>query len=140
VKNAVLSLAVVRVGNTVMIEPLHADDRPAVRVLAAGSLRAAIGEIAGAFSAATGIAIESGFGPSGLLRERIEKEEGTDLFASADMGNPLALSRAGKAGRSCSSRAIGFAPRAAEPDGHVRDASRGDARSAPQARHFNAQG
>jgi molybdate transport system substrate-binding protein len=65
---------------------------------AAGSLRAAIGEIAAAFSAATGVAVESGFGPSGVLRERIEKGEGADLFAPADMGNPLALSRAGRAG------------------------------------------
>jgi len=81
-----------------MIEPLRADDAPAVRVLAAGSLRTAIGEIAAAFAGATKIKVETGFGPSGVLRERIEKGEATDVFASADMGNPLALSRAGKAG------------------------------------------
>jgi ABC-type molybdate transport system substrate-binding protein len=33
-----------------------------------------------------------------VLRQRIEQGENADLFASADMGNPLALSRAGKAG------------------------------------------
>jgi molybdate transport system substrate-binding protein len=87
------------VGGLVMTEPLCADDAPAVRVLAAGSLRAAITEIAAAFSGATKIKVETGFGPSGVLRERIEKgEAAADVFASADMGNPLALSRAGKAG------------------------------------------
>jgi molybdate transport system substrate-binding protein len=81
-----------------MIVPVNAGDLPVVRVLTAGSLRAAIGDISAAFLTATGIRIESGFGPSGVLRERIEKGEAADLFASADMGNPLALSRAGKAG------------------------------------------
>jgi molybdenum ABC transporter molybdate-binding protein len=81
-----------------MIEPLRAEDAPGVRVLAAGSLRMAIGEIAAAFAYATKIKVETGFGPSGVLRERIEKGEAADVFASADMGNPLALFRAGKAG------------------------------------------
>jgi len=81
-----------------MVEPLHAQDRPVVRVLAAGSLRAAIGEIGAAFLSSANIAVESSFGPSGVLRERIEKGETPDLFASADMTNPLALSQAGKSG------------------------------------------
>jgi molybdate transport system substrate-binding protein len=67
-----------------------------VRVLAAGSLRSAISEIGSAFLNATGVRVESSFGPSGVLRERIEKGEQADLFASADMGNPLSLSQAGK--------------------------------------------
>ena len=86
------------VGSLTMIEPLRAEDAPGVRVLAAGSLRMAIGEIAAAFAYATKIKVETGFGPSGVLRERIEKGEAADVFASADMGNPLALFRAGKAG------------------------------------------
>jgi molybdate transport system substrate-binding protein len=86
------------VGSLIMIEPLRAEDAPGVRVLAAGSLRTAIGEIAAAFAYATKIKVEAGFGPSGVLRERIEKGEAADVFASADMGNPLALFRAGKAG------------------------------------------
>jgi molybdate transport system substrate-binding protein len=86
------------VGSLAMIEPLRAEDAPGVRVLAAGSLRTAIGEIAAAFAYATKIKVATGFGPSGVLRERIEKGEATDVFASADMGNPLALFRAGKAG------------------------------------------
>lgn len=79
------------------IRPLHADDASSVRVLAAGSLRAAINAIAAAFSSATGVRVESSYGPSGVLRERIEKGEAADLFASADMGNPLALSKESKA-------------------------------------------
>lgn len=81
-----------------MIEPLRADDASAVRVLAAGSLRTAIGEIAAAFTGATKIKVATDFGPSGVLRQRIENGEATDVFTSADMGNPLALYRAGKAG------------------------------------------
>jgi molybdate transport system substrate-binding protein len=81
-----------------MASPTRADDMSVVRVLAAGSLRAAINEIAAAFSAAAGARVENNFGPSGVLRERIEKGEQADLFASADMGNPFTLSRAGKSG------------------------------------------
>lgn len=86
------------VAGLAMIAPTHADDLPVVQVLAAGSLRAAMTEIAAAFQSAAGVRVESSFGPSGVLRERIEKGEQADLFASADMGNPLALSRAGKSG------------------------------------------
>ncbi len=71
---------------------------PSSKSLAAGSLKAAITEIAAAFGSATGVRIESDFGPSGVLRGRIEKGEQADLFASADMGNPLTLAQAGKSG------------------------------------------
>ncbi len=81
-----------------MIAPLHADGAAAVRVLAAGSLRVAMTEIAAAFSGSANVKVELGFGPSGVLRQRIDSGEPADVFASADMGNPLALSRAGKAG------------------------------------------
>ena len=42
-----------------------------VRLYAAGSLRAAMTEIAQAFQAVEGIAVTGEFGPSGLLRGRI---------------------------------------------------------------------
>jgi molybdate transport system substrate-binding protein len=86
------------VGSIAMNEPPRAADAPVVRVLAAGSLRAAMGEIAAAFAKSENIRVETGFGPSGALRGRIEKGEATDVFASADMDNPLALWQAGKAG------------------------------------------
>jgi ABC-type molybdate transport system substrate-binding protein len=79
--------------------PSHADEtKPeSVRVFAAGSLRPAINQIAAAFSTATGIRTEITFGPSGVLRQRIEAGEPADLFTSADMASPRTLARAGKA-------------------------------------------
>jgi molybdate transport system substrate-binding protein len=70
-----------------------------LRVLAAGSLREVIGEIDDHYKQATGTAVAADFSSSGLLRERIETGEKTDLFASADMGNPLKLLADGRAVR-----------------------------------------
>jgi molybdate transport system substrate-binding protein len=81
-----------------VIGDARADDTPAVRVLAAGSLKGAINEISAAFSKTADVRVEGSFGPSGVLRDRIEKGEQADLFASADVGNPLALWREGKSG------------------------------------------
>ena len=68
-----------------------------LRVLAAGSLREVIGEIGECYKEATATTVTAEFGPSGLLRERIEKGEHADLFASADMGHPLKLLQEGRA-------------------------------------------
>ena len=65
-----------------------------MRLHAAGSLKPALTELARNFTEATGVKVEATFGASGLLRERLEKGEPGDVFASADIGNPLALSRA----------------------------------------------
>jgi ABC-type molybdate transport system substrate-binding protein len=70
-----------------------------VQLYAAGSLKAALTEAALAVTRAHGIAIEPVFGPSGLLRERLETEAApAGVFASADLDNPRRLARAGKAG------------------------------------------
>ena len=69
----------------------------AVQVLAAGSLRQPITEIAAAFTAATGIPVTPTFGASGMLKDRIVKEGGADVFASANLEHPAALAQAGKA-------------------------------------------
>ncbi len=69
----------------------------AIKVLAAGSLRRAWAPLCEAFLAQTGIKVVTEFGPAGLLRERIEKGEKTDLFASANTTHPLALQQHGKA-------------------------------------------
>jgi len=74
-----------------------AEEAP-LRLFAAGSLRAAMNEIARAFGAAGGPPVAATYGPSGLLRQRLEKGEAADVFASADMGNPQALAKAGRAG------------------------------------------
>jgi ABC-type molybdate transport system substrate-binding protein len=65
-----------------------------VKLYAAGSLRAVMTEIARDFTAAGGPPVALTFGASGLLRERIEKGEGADVFASADVSNPQKLADA----------------------------------------------
>lgn len=71
--------------------------QPSVQLYAAGSLRAAMTEIVLAFNASGGPTVNATFGASGLLRERIEKGESAEVFASADMGNPQTLAMAGRA-------------------------------------------
>jgi ABC-type molybdate transport system substrate-binding protein len=69
-----------------------------IKVLAAGSLRAALTEVAKAWEAeAPGRKLELGFGASGLLKDRLVAGERADLFASANMEHPQALAAAGKA-------------------------------------------
>lgn len=75
--------------------PLSADPIP---VVAAGSLRDAMTEIARAHEARTGQKFTLSFAASGLLRERIEKGEATQVFASADMGHPQRLADGGSWG------------------------------------------
>lgn len=50
-----------------------------VKLLAAGSLRAALSEASQAFTAAEGTEVAHDFAPSGLLRERIMEEQQADL-------------------------------------------------------------
>ena len=66
-----------------------------LQVYAAGSLREPLIEIAHRYEAATGVRAVLTFGASGLLRERIEKGEPAQVFASADTGHPQALARRG---------------------------------------------
>lgn len=70
-----------------------------LRLYAAGSLKAAMTDVARAFEAATDQAhkVETHFGPSGLMRQRIEKGEPAHVFASANMKHPQTLLDAGKA-------------------------------------------
>lgn len=72
-------------------------EEPALRLRAAGSLRAAMTEISQAFTASGGPRVESTFGASGLLREGIENGDPTDVFASADVRNAQLLANAGRA-------------------------------------------
>lgn len=70
-----------------------------IKVHAAGSLKAALTDAAAAFAERKdGALVDFAFGPSGLLKERLEKGEASDLFASANMAHPKALADAGKAG------------------------------------------
>ncbi|CAH2599133.1 Molybdate ABC transporter substrate-binding protein [Rhodovastum atsumiense] len=56
-----------------------------LQVLAAGSLTAAFSDLLRRFPAAPDTVAPPEFGPSGLLREKIEKGRDADLLASADM-------------------------------------------------------
>lgn len=78
------------------VPALHAEEG-VVRLHAAGSLRPALTDLGQAFTKAHGARVEAQFGSSGLLRERLERGQPGDVYASADMGNPLALAKAGKA-------------------------------------------
>ncbi|MHC1712570.1 MAG: extracellular solute-binding protein [Solidesulfovibrio sp.] len=66
-----------------------------VSVYAAGSLRGAMTALATEYEKKYGIPVKTTFGPSGVLRERIEKGERPDMLASADMASPEALAIGG---------------------------------------------
>lgn len=66
-----------------------------VQLFAAGSLKAALTDVACAYEAGHGTTIKATFAPSGLLRERIEGGESADVFASANMKHPQTLAAAG---------------------------------------------
>lgn len=70
---------------------------PELTIYAAGSLRAALTQIAQDFAAQSGMEPKLVFGASGLLRDRLAGGERADLFASANMEHPLALERSGHA-------------------------------------------
>ena len=57
----------------------------------AGSLKGAVTEIASQFDQSFGTTTKVSFGPSGMMRDRIEKGEHVDIFTSADIGNPRKL-------------------------------------------------
>jgi molybdate transport system substrate-binding protein len=86
---AALSLAGLSLGTSAAAEP--------IAVYAAGSLRAPLTELATGFTKKTGIEVRYAFGSSGLLKERIEKNEPADIFASANTEHPAALVSAGAA-------------------------------------------
>ena len=65
---------------------------------AAGSLRSALTEVASAFEAASGQKVDAKYGPSGTLKDEIAGGMRAEVFASANMEHPQALSAAGKSG------------------------------------------
>ena len=67
-------------------EPLH--------IYAAGSLTGAFTDMVKAFPAGEGNVAAPVFGPSGVLRDKIERGDHVDVFASADMTQPRALASA----------------------------------------------
>jgi molybdate transport system substrate-binding protein len=73
-----------------------ANARDPVQLYAAGSLRSVMLELGAAFETESGVKLAPVFGPSGVLRERIERGEHADVFASADMGHPQRLAASGR--------------------------------------------
>lgn len=74
----------------------HPEPGPPVHLWAAGSLRAVLTHLGEGFQRETRHPVEGTFGPSGLLRERLEGGERAHLFAPASL--PHARLLAGRAG------------------------------------------
>ena len=83
------------IGVIAMSAPSRADT---IQLYAAGSLRAALTEVAKSFAAETGNSVQAKYGPSGLLKDEIAGGARADVFASANMEHPQALSAAKKSG------------------------------------------
>ena len=62
---------------------------------AAGSLKAALGDVAASYEKTYKMKVATKFGPSGLLRKAIEGGENPDVFASANMAHPEKLASGG---------------------------------------------
>jgi|SRR5215510_4115336 len=74
-----------------------------VQLYAAGSLKAALTDVAKAYEALTGNKIEAKYGPSGILKNEISAGAAANVFASANMEHPQALHDEKKAVRSFAS-------------------------------------
>lgn len=68
-----------------------------LKLFAAGSLRYVFEPLLNDFSHQHRVKITTTFGPAGLLRQRIESGEKTDLFASANVAHPQQLLASGLA-------------------------------------------
>lgn len=68
-----------------------------IHLYSAGSLRAAMTDIAKNYEAAYGIRIDPTYGASTALGERLANGESGDILTSADLASPDALTQSGKA-------------------------------------------
>lgn len=92
-KRALVAGALAVAAGTAGAQPAEAP----LAVYAAGSLRAALGDVARAYERESGQRVALTFGASGLLKDRIEAGEAAQVFASANMTHPEALKQAGRA-------------------------------------------
>jgi molybdate transport system substrate-binding protein len=69
-----------------------------ITLFAAGSLKAALTDVATAYQAVSGNTVATKFGASGLLKDDIASGAKADVFASANMEHPQALRDAGLSG------------------------------------------
>jgi molybdenum ABC transporter molybdate-binding protein len=89
-RNGVIALAILA-----MTGPAAAET---VSLYAAGSLKAALTDVAKGYAAASGNKVDAKYGPSGLLKDDIAGGTTAGVFASANMAHPRALHDAGKSG------------------------------------------
>ena len=75
---------------------MSANAADAVLLHAAGSLRGALSEVSTAFEKSSGLKVRAKYGPSGILKDEIAGGAKADIFASANMEHPQALSVAAK--------------------------------------------
>ena len=71
-----------------------------IRILAAGSLKAPLTAIFADYTKKSGTTFSAEWGPSGVLRERLQHGEAFDIFASAAVPHAQALTDAGLSGPS----------------------------------------
>nr|VFK46358.1 MAG: molybdenum ABC transporter, molybdate-binding protein [Candidatus Kentron sp. TC] len=84
------------IGSLLILPALgHAEE---VILYGAGSLKNALTDVSAAYEKAFGVPVQTAFGPSGLMRERIERGETVHVFASANMKHPRALAERGWGG------------------------------------------
>ncbi|GIU23288.1 ABC transporter substrate-binding protein [Shewanella schlegeliana] len=82
---------------SLLVLPVVANADP-IELRAAGSLKNAMNDIVTAYQQTSEQKVHADYGPSGLLRKRIETGEGGGVFASANMKHPQTLKAAGKGG------------------------------------------
>jgi ABC-type molybdate transport system substrate-binding protein len=111
-----------------------------VALYAAGSLKAALTDVAKAYETASGNTVQAKFGASGLLKDEIAGGAKADVFASANMEHPRALHDAKKSGPMLLFARNRLCADEAGTQSGQRQSARADARSSRQARHFDAEG
>jgi len=89
------SLALIVFVSSNMIVAAHAET---IHLYAAGSLRAALTDVAKSYETTNPNRIEAKYGPSGLLKNEISGGAKADVFASANMEHPQALRNEKKSG------------------------------------------
>jgi molybdate transport system substrate-binding protein len=77
-----------------------ADEEQSIRLVAAGSLREPFAALIAEYGAAHKVRIEPKWGPSGALRESLQRGEPFDIFASAALPHAQALTDKGLSGPS----------------------------------------
>ncbi|WKA28060.1 molybdate ABC transporter substrate-binding protein [Bradyrhizobium roseum] len=91
-----MRLSVALAALTMMMAPATAEET--VLLHAAGSLRAALSDVAKSFEAAGGGKVQAKFGASGLLKDEIAGGAKAEVFASANMEHPQALAAGKRSG------------------------------------------